>query len=411
MLLRKLYRMPYQFTNFVYQVTIRPGALGPNGQQMLYISGQNTNVGQNTSNVLLDTSAQYEDHPDVGPFADNHTNLILDFREFDLASWTHSAANPQQGVNLWVAGSPNSIRDADGNISTPGVPGYYATVPGNPSHTYEIDKLSLILPDGWTYRVNFGNQSIYGHLEYTVDGPDGIATPSQVGWGGNVLITAPDGKYIWIDIRRLNMDVEGPPIVVPCFTRGSRLLCADGVQRPVEALSIGDSIVTRDRGPQPIRWIGSSKIDADTLGAFPNKRPIRIAAGALGNDRELRVSPQHRMLITGPLARALSPGQDEVLLPAKALLNDSTITVDRDCREVEYFHLLFDRHEVVQSDGAWSESFFPGPYMMETMTRDSYNEIVSIFPELEADILPAADPARPLVKPGQAKRALRGQDM
>ena len=52
--------------------------------------------------------------------------------------------------------------------------------------------------------------------------------------------------------------------------------------------------------------------------------PVVFAAGAIGNDRELAVSPQHRMLVSGPMAEALY-GESEVMVPAKSLINDSTI--------------------------------------------------------------------------------------
>ena len=78
-----------------------------------------------------------------------------------------------------------------------------------------------------------------------------------------------------------------------CFTRGT-LIKTDQGERPIEELAAGDMVLTMDHGYQPIRWIGSSK-----RAATGDLAPILIRKGALGNDRDLRVSPQHRMLLQG----------------------------------------------------------------------------------------------------------------
>ena len=84
-----------------------------------------------------------------------------------------------------------------------------------------------------------------------------------------------------------------------CFTRGT-LIKTDQGERPIEELAAGDMVLTMDHGYQPIRWIGSSK-----RAATGDLAPILIRKGALGNDRDLRVSPQHRMLLQGWQAELL----------------------------------------------------------------------------------------------------------
>ena len=72
----------------------------------------------------------------------------------------------------------------------------------------------------------------------------------------------------------------------------------------------------------------------------------------------MRVSRQHRMLVTGPRAELLF-GSDEVLVRAEHLVHLPGVAHALE-PEVTYVHILFDRHEVVLADGAWSESFQPG---------------------------------------------------
>ena len=81
--------------------------------------------------------------------------------------------------------------------------------------------------------------------------------------------------------------------------------------RRVEFLREGDLVVTRDHGLQPIRWIQSRTVQAKGKVA-----PVRIRPGAVtGLERDMLVSPQHRMLFTGYRAELLF-GEREVLMPA-----------------------------------------------------------------------------------------------
>ncbi len=85
-----------------------------------------------------------------------------------------------------------------------------------------------------------------------------------------------------------------------CFAGGSRILTARG-ERAIDTLQRGDLVVTRDNGLQPIRWIGKRTVPGK--GRFA---PIAIAPGVLdGLQKELLVSPQHRVLFTGYKAELL----------------------------------------------------------------------------------------------------------
>lgn len=153
----------------------------------------------------------------------------------------------------------------------------------------------------------------------------------------------------------------GDFFVPPCFTAGALIRTAEGVQ-PVETLRPGDMVWTADAGPRPLRLLLSRALNAGQLGADPSLAPILIRAGALGPGRparDLRVSPQHRILVSD-WRSALHWGAEEVLVPARALVDGRLVEVDRSVREVVYYHLVFDRHEIVESDGLLSESYLPG---------------------------------------------------
>lgn len=182
---------------------------------------------------------------------------------------------------------------------------------------------------------------------------------------------------------------EGPSTAVnslatpPCFTPGTQILTLNGPQ-DVATLKVGDFVWTLDHGFQPLKWIGKRRFALAELVTQPRYRPIRIVKGAFGDGlpfQDMHVSPQHRIFVSGWRAQ-LYTGQDEVLAPAVKLCNGSGIQRDQQAKSVTYIHLLFDRHEVVWSDGLLSESFFPAAAPHTSMAR----ELRSLFPEKFAEL-------------------------
>ena len=179
---------------------------------------------------------------------------------------------------------------------------------------------------------------------------------------------------------------------IPCFVRGTMILTPDG-EVAVETLQPGDLVMTHDDGAQPLRWIGQR-----TVVAKDSFAPVRIKAGTFGDHRDLLVSPQHRVLIRDSLAELLF-GEAEVLVAAKDLINDGTVCI-QEGGDVTYVHLLFDRHQVIFSEGLTTESFLPGPQTSHAFEQDIIDEICALFPEIDPDTGHGYSPA--------ARRTLRG---
>ncbi|SMO44739.1 Hint domain-containing protein [Paracoccus laeviglucosivorans] len=190
----------------------------------------------------------------------------------------------------------------------------------------------------------------------------------------------------------------------PCFTRGTMIATPNG-EIAIENLHEGDLVLTRDHGAQPIGWIGSAYLDARTLAANKNMQPIRIRAGALGMGlpkQDLLVSPQHRVLLRSRIAMKMF-GAAEVLVAAKQLLQIDGIDIAAECTEIEYFHMLFDQHEIVISNGAETESLYPGPEALKSVGAAALDEIFAIFPELRS-LQAAPDGARLLLSGRQSRK-------
>ncbi len=214
------------------------------------------------------------------------------------------------------------------------------------------------------------------------------------------------GGYVGDGAIRFELD-DGTTLILKdweniklvCFARDTRILTPRG-EIAIQDLGAGDIVLTMDSGFQEIRWIGSTRV--------PGKghlAPIRIKAGTLGNSRDVVVSPQHRVLLKGGELEVLF-GQNEALVAARHLVNGDTITVEEG-GEVEYFHILFDQHEIVYSEGMPSESFHPGAVGLSGMARRTRREIIELFPQLETDVAAYGASCRQSLKAHEAKVAMQ----
>ena len=170
--------------------------------------------------------------------------------------------------------------------------------------------------------------------------------------------------------------------IIPCFTPGTLIATAKG-ERRVEDLAEGDRVITRDNGIQTIRWAGAREMTGAEFEQAAHLKPVLIQQGALGGglpERDMMVSPQHRMLVANDKT-ALYFEEREVLVAAKFLTDLEGIDVV-DVSSTTYIHIMFDQHEVLLSDGTWTESFQPGDQTLAGVSEASRDEILELFPEL-----------------------------
>ena len=183
---------------------------------------------------------------------------------------------------------------------------------------------------------------------------------------------------------------------IPCFVAGTAIRTPEG-EVAVETLQPGDLVMTQDDGPQPLRWIGGR-----TVSATGSYAPVHIRAGTFGQHRDLMVSPLHRILIRDSLSELLF-GETEVLVAAKDLVNDRSVRYMTG-GDVTYVHLLFDRHQVVFSEGLATESFLPGPQTAKSFEAEILAEICAIFPEIDPETGSGYSPAaRRTLRPFEAQ--------
>lgn len=181
----------------------------------------------------------------------------------------------------------------------------------------------------------------------------------------------------------------------PCFVAGTLVTTRRG-EIPVEQVRAGDMVHTLDNGWQTVIWAGSRVLTPAQLREWPEYAAVRIAADAFGPGaprRDVMVSPQHRVLVRHAHAELLF-GEAEVLVAAKHLLGRPGIS-RCDCSEpVHYVHLLCDSHEVLQTEGIWSESFQPGEMSSVAWDKAQRQELQALFPQLPtAQTAPSARPS------------------
>ena len=166
---------------------------------------------------------------------------------------------------------------------------------------------------------------------------------------------------------------------IPCFVAGTLIDTPDG-PRPVEALAVGDRVITRDGGPQPVLWRAARQVTHAELAQTPALRPVEIRANALGNARALRVSGQHGVLIFTPEGERLVRALHLAAAPHLARVMGGR-------RQVGYHHLLLPAHALLRANGVWCESLWPGPMTFAALSPADRGRLVGTHPALAPGLL------------------------
>ncbi|WP_430464653.1 Hint domain-containing protein [Tabrizicola sp.] len=198
---------------------------------------------------------------------------------------------------------------------------------------------------------------------------------------------------------------------IACFTPGTRVQTDKGL-RAIEGLVPGDRVLTRDRGYQPIRWVGQKSFAAADLQANAALQPVLIRKGALGPGlptRDMKVSRQHCLLQDGSRSE-LYFGEREVFVRALHMVGQPGI-VEAVVQEVTYIHLMFDHHEVILADGIWSESFQPAARNIGGLDEAARAELFAVFADMPEPANPAAYVSARLTLKAHEARLLWGPDM
>lgn len=149
------------------------------------------------------------------------------------------------------------------------------------------------------------------------------------------------------------------PTDPPCFLAGT-LIATPGGEVPVEHLAAGDTVLTASGRVARIVWAGCRRVAASAQQRDRTLRAVVIGPGAIGNERALSLSQQHRILVSGARVQ-LWFGIEEILVPAKALLAAGCASLLGSDTDIVYHHLLLEDHDVILANGIAAESLYLGP--------------------------------------------------
>jgi len=164
---------------------------------------------------------------------------------------------------------------------------------------------------------------------------------------------------------QLQDDGKGGTIYTTCFARGTHIATPTGTTA-VESLQPGDTIATA-KGPMPVKWTGHRTLTVADQRVPEENWLIRIKAGALADNtpsRDLLITQEHCMVFDGKL------------VPARMLVNNASIIIDRSIDTYTYFHIELDTHEAIWAEGALTESY------LDTGNRAQFenNPVTAAFP-------------------------------
>jgi Hint domain len=278
-----------------------------------------------------------------------------------------------------------SIIDNNGNL----VPGTTFTV-SSPGATLPVPPGTLAA--NWQMGFPAGNQSGLNQvgIAQADSGTGYVNTGLQPFFQGPVMYDVQDGVMGFNPIS--------------CFAAGTRIATPAG-ELLVETLCIGDLVCTASGPTRMITWIGHRRVDCDRHADPASILPMRIATGAFAPGqpaRDLLLSPDHAVFFDG------------ALIPIKYLLNGDTVH-QVPAREVTYFHIELEKHDIVLADGLPVESY------LDTGSRSAFANgggAIQLHPgfassESQTSLRWEADGHAPLVVSGphveRARRVLRRQ--
>ena len=183
------------------------------------------------------------------------------------------------------------------------------------------------------------------------------------------------------------------------LVEGSRIATPTG-ERPVEAITAGDLVLTRDAGPRRVKWSGRTVTSGLGITA-----PVHIGRGVVDTRSvELTVAPWQRLHFEGPRAQLLF-GATETLVAAETLVDDTAVR--RSPRDrVAYHGIAFGQAERIFVNGSLCETLAPEDLPFCALEAEAPQTLLTAFPHLAALPLATDRPTRRCLDQSEARMLL-----
>lgn len=418
-------------------ITINSAQLiGTSGQTRTYSNGDDidNDVTPGDTGVIFSTGRAEDFNEGYGDYDNDHLSTDMNTSYYggqggdsDIEATVpgHAASYDAAGIEINFTATESGTYTVPLTFLTEEYPVYYGSAYSDSAAVYlgdengnDMELLPISGQDGGYFNLNsmengpwLNNGDTGNWLRYNTDF-NAIKTGTltlevEAGKTYTLKIVVADFNDAKYDSALMIGEGAFTSVAPPCFTAGTLIATPEG-PCPIEDLVPGDLVLTRDHGAQPLRWHAATHVEAARLARHPALCPVAIRAGALGPGvpaRDLVVSQQHRILVCSRIAQRMF-GADEILVAAKHLVGLPGVTLGTADQAISYHHLVFDSHEVIEAEGAASESLYLGRQALRAMSPEARAELAALFPDLlqrlaAGDALPAA---RPLVNGKRGRR-------
>ncbi|MGS0466389.1 Hint domain-containing protein [Cobetia marina] len=303
------------------------------------INGANVDIDQGLLSLDVGSTVEYN----VG----DSSSINLDASSVGVA-----------GGGLLSTNNVNYTGSESGNFTFTTSSGLEAanTTTFNVSGMGDGDTFNVVDDTGWTLA---DGENSYSNGALNITTTSGLSTVNA-----NVEMTEAEANAYIADPSSLNSD-EGFTFV--CFAEGTMITTSEG-EVAVEDLSIGDMIVTAEGNTVAVKWVGRQTVrPAKAQDKF---QAIRFQENAIAPglpNQDLTVTASHGMIIDG------------LVINAGALVNGSTInTVEASelPKEVTYYHIETENHEVILANGAAAETYID---YVDRKAFENYDEYLSLY--------------------------------
>jgi len=180
------------------------------------------------------------------------------------------------------------------------------------------------------------------------------------------------------------------------IARGT-LITTDRGPISIEDLVPGTRVLTQERGPEPVLWIGSMTLyPASSTPGIDSGGLVRVTADRFGYARPMSD------LLLGPTARLLHRharvaeiiGTQAAFAPARGFIDGMGVIRVDPISPVAVFHMAFAGHRTIRANGIEIESFHPGLATDAALDPELMALFLAFFPHIKRyeDFGPLAHP-------------------